>query len=186
LGQALTGLKLEVSFLARRRDDDAAAMRRKLVDLARGIDGTIESVRQLAAELRPQLLDELGLIDAIRWQVVEFEKRTGIHCSTEMPEAEIDWSQDQSIAAFRIVQESLTNVARHADAKNVEVKVGTSGDTTVLEITDDGRGITEDQASAGRSFGLLGMRERARMFGGTFRIQGREGGGTTVTVRMRR
>ena len=186
LGQALTGLKLEVSFLARQRDDDAEAIRRKLVDLARGIDGTIESVRQLAAELRPQLLDELGLIDAVRWQLVEYEKRTGIRCSMELPETAIDWSQDQSIAAFRIVQESLTNVLRHADAKNVVVKVGTSGDTIVLEIIDDGRGITEKQAAGGASFGLLGMRERARMFGGTFRIESREGGGTIVTVRMRR
>ena len=186
LGQALTGLKLEVSFLARQPDIEAQALRGKLVDLARQIDATIGSVRQLAAELRPQLLDELGLIDAIRWQVVEFEKRTGIQCSMELPETTIDWEQERSIAAFRIVQESLTNVARHADAKNVQVKIGTAGDNIVLEIADDGRGITDKQASDGRSFGLLGMRERARMFGGTLRITNREGGGTIVMVRLRR
>jgi PAS domain S-box-containing protein len=186
LGQALTGLKLEVSFIARKRNLEAETIRPKLVDLGRQIDRTIEFVRQLAAELRPQLLDELGLIDAIRFQVGEFEKRTGIHCSTELPQAAIDWSQEQSIAAYRIVQESLTNVARHSDAKNVLVRVGTGDDAIVIEIADDGRGITEPQAASGHSFGLLGMRERARMFGGSFRIESREGGGTTVTVRMRR
>jgi len=186
LGQALTGLKLEVSFIARQRGAEAETIRLKLAGLGRMIDGTIESVRQLAAELRPQLLDELGLSDAIRWQVDEFAKRTGIRCVLELSESEIEWSQDQAIATFRIVQESLTNVVRHANAKNVLIKLGTSDGTIVLEIADDGKGITEKQASGGRSFGLLGMRERARMFGGSFRIESRDGGGTTVTVRMRR
>lgn len=185
LGQALTGLKLEVSYISRQRDADPEEIRRKLLDLGRMIDQTIESMRQLAAELRPQLLDELGLSDAMRCQVDEFTKRTGIDCTLELPETEIDWSQDKAIAAFRIVQESLTNVARHADAKNVWVRLGSNEDSIFLEITDDGKGVNERQASSGKSFGLLGMRERARMFGGTFKIEGRDGGGTTVTVRMR-
>jgi len=186
LGQALTGLKLQVSHISKHAGDEPAALRGKLAELGGMIDGTIRSVRQLATELRPQLIDELGLIEAIEWQAQEFEKRTGIACSVDLPEGELDWNQDQAIAVFRIVQESLTNVARHAGAKRASVHMRQDEDRVLLEINDDGRGITEVELRNSTSFGLLGMRERARMLGGKVSIEGREGEGTTVTITMPR
>jgi PAS domain S-box-containing protein len=184
LGQALTGLKLEVSYLARRAGDGSGAMRERLDGVGSLIDGTIASVRRIAAELRPQILDELGLLEAIRWQVQEFERRTEISCALELPEAELDWSTDRATAMFRILQEALTNVARHAGATRASVQVTRLEDRVVLEVSDDGRGITKEQASDSPTFGLLGMRERARMFGGTLKVESGERRGTTVTVSM--
>ncbi len=149
------------------------------------IDRTIDSVRRLAADLRPHILDELGMVEAIRWQVEEFQQRTGIPCEIELPGAEeVDWSADRATAMFRILQESLTNVGRHAGATRASVRVTKADDRVVLEVTDDGRGITEDQAENSRSFGLLGMRERARMFGGVLRVEAGESRGTTIVVSM--
>lgn len=184
LGQALTGLKLEVSFLARRVGDANGEMRKRLDGVGSMIDGTIASVRRIAAELRPQILDELGLLEAIRWQVQEFEKRTEIPCAIELSDAQLDWSTDRATAMFRILQEALTNVARHADATRASVRVAREDDRVVLEVRDDGRGITKEQASDSPTFGLLGMQERARMFGGTLKVESGERSGTTVTVNM--
>lgn len=184
LGQALTGLKLEVSYLARRAGDGSGEMRERLDGVGSLIDGTIASVRRIAAELRPQILDELGLLEAIRWQVQEFEKRTEISCAVELPEAELDWSTDRATAMFRILQEALTNVARHAGATRASVQVTRLEDRVVLEVSDDGRGITKDQVSDSPTFGLLGMQERARMFGGSLKVESGERRGTTVTVSM--
>jgi PAS domain S-box-containing protein len=184
LGQALTGLKLEISYLARRAGDASGEMRGRLDGVGNMIDGTIASVRRIAAELRPQILDELGLLEAIRWQVQEFEKRAEVSCAVELPDAEIDWSTDRATAMFRILQEALTNVARHAGATRASVRVRRQENRVVLEVRDDGRGITKEQASDSPTFGLLGMRERARMFGGTLKVESGERRGTTVTVNM--
>jgi PAS domain S-box-containing protein len=184
LGQALTGLKLEISYLARRAGDAGGEMRTRLDGVGNMIDGTIASVRRIAAELRPQILDELGLLEAIRWQVQEFEKRTEISCSVDLPGVQLDWSTDRATAVFRILQEALTNVARHAGATRASVRVTKRADCVVLEVRDDGRGITKEQASDSPTFGLLGMQERARMFGGTLKVESGERRGTTVTVSM--
>ena len=184
LGQALTGLKLEVSYLSRRAGVENPEMRNKLGEIGRMIDGTIASVRRLATDLRPHILDELGMLEAMRWQVEQFQKRTGIPCALELPGDEIDWGPDRATAMFRILQESLTNVGRHAGATRASVRVTKNDERIVLEVTDDGRGITEDQAEHSRSFGLLGMQERARMFGGALRIEAGEERGTTVVVSM--
>jgi PAS domain S-box-containing protein len=184
LGQALTGLKLEISCLARKSRDENPRLRERLDGLGQMIDGTIASVRRIAAALRPQILDELGLVEAVRWQAQEFEKRSKIPCSVELPEEQLDWSKDRATAVFRILQEALTNVARHAGASRAFVRVAHRNDRVVLEIGDDGRGITEQQASGSTTFGLLGMQERARMFGGTLRVKSGDRRGTTVTVSM--
>ena len=184
LGQVLTGLKLEVSFLCRRAGGENSEFRTKLREFGRMIDGSIASVRRLATDLRPHILDELGMLEAIRWQVDEFQQRTGIPCDVELPGEEIDWGADRATAMFRILQESLTNVVRHAGATRTSVRVTRSDDRIILEVTDDGRGITEDQVEHSRSFGLLGMQERARMFGGTLRIKAGEEHGTTVVLSM--
>ncbi len=184
LGQALTGLKFEFSHLARRLVGVEPALREKIAGLERLIDGTIGSVRRIAAELRPQILDQLGLLEAIRWQAQEFHKRTGIVCSVELPAGEIDWSQDRSTAVFRIFQESLTNVTRHSGAGHVAVRISVENSQVVLEVKDDGRGIREDELANERSFGLMGMRERARMFGGVLTVRGTAADGTTVRVQI--
>jgi len=184
LGQALTGLKLEVSYLSRRARLENPETRGKLAEILRMIDGTIASVRRLATDLRPHILDEFGMLEAMRWQVEEFQQRTGIPCVVELPGEEIDWGPDRATAMFRILQESLTNVVRHAGATRASVRVTKNDEHIVLEVTDDGRGITEDQVEHSRSFGLLGMQERARMFGGVLRIEAGEERGTTIVVSM--
>jgi PAS domain S-box-containing protein len=184
LGQVLTGLKFEFSHLARRLGPVDPAVRAKITSLEGLIDGTIASVRRIAAELRPQILDKLGLFEAIRWQAEEFEKRTGIECALDLPAEELDWSPDRSTAVFRIFQESLTNVARHSGARRVRVRVHRDPAEVELSVCDDGRGIREDELVHAQSFGLMGMRERARMFGGTLTVAGSAAAGTEVRVRI--
>jgi signal transduction histidine kinase len=148
------------------------------------IDKTIASVRRLATDLRPQILDELGMVEAMRWQIEEFRQLTGIVCTVDLPDEPIDCAPDRATAMFRILQESLTNVVRHAGATRAGVRLTCQDERIVLEVSDDGQGITEDQLEHSRSFGLLGMQERARMFGGVLRIEAGEERGTTVVVSM--
>ena len=184
LGQALTGLKLELSFVSRRAGDDSPELRERLDAIGGMIDGTIASVQRIAADLRPQILDGLGLYEAIRWQTQEFEKRTRTRCSVELPTGGIDWSPDRATAVFRILQEALTNVARHAGATSVSVRVKQDGDRFELHVEDDGRGISEAEIANAHSFGLIGMEERAREFGGVLRIESGKTRGTTVSVSL--
>ena len=170
--------------LARRLAKTHPELREKVVALERLIDTTIGSVRRIAAELRPQILDSLGLLEAIRWQAREFERRTDIGCSLELPELDFDWNSDRSTAIFRIFQESLTNVARHSGARQVRVRIYGEQDHVVLEVRDNGRGIREDELANAESFGLMGMHERARMFGGVLTVRAAEDSGTTVRVRI--
>jgi PAS domain S-box-containing protein len=184
LGQALTGLKFEVSYLSRQVARENPELGERIERVASMIDGTIVSVRRIATNLRPLILDELGLFDAILWLVKQFEERTRIPCAVELPESQPDWSRDRATAVFRILQEALTNIARHSEATRAEVSVSLEDGRVVLEVRDDGRGITADQAGAWESFGLLGMQERAAMFGGALAIGPGDPHGTTVTVTM--
>ncbi len=184
LGQALTGLKLEISYLSRLSGREGLDLRERLAELGAMIDGTIASMRRLAADLRPQILDELGLVEAIRWQAREFEKRTEIPCDVVVPEEVIELGRDRATAMFRIFQEALTNIARHSGATRASVRVTRHAEQVALEVRDDGRGITQAQASGSRTFGVLGMEERARMFGGTLRIKSNDPRGTVVFASM--
>ena len=141
-------------------------------------------MRRISAELRPRILDDLGLLEAIKWQAKEFQKHTGIPCAMDLPGGEITWNQEKSTAMFRIFQETLTNIARHAGAAGVKVRVQKQDKQVVLEVRDNGQGIAEERLSGSGSFGLLGMEERARLFGGKLSIKGVVGKGTTVTVQM--
>jgi len=134
--------------------------------------------------LRPPVLDELGLAAALDWQTRDFEKRTGIRCEWSMPLAPIPIGPDQATALFRIYQEILTNVARHAQASNIRIRYNISAGWFVLEVCDNGRGISDSILANRNSLGLLGMRERAVQWGGDISILGAEGKGTTVTVRV--
>ena len=148
------------------------------------VTDTIRSVRRIATELRPGILDDLGLVAAIEWQTQDFEARTGVRCALTARLDAIDVGHDRATAVFRIFQEALTNVARHAHATSVDIRLAGEARSLVLVVRDNGRGITVDKASGATSLGLLGMRERALFLGGEVTIEGDRGGGTTVTLRV--
>jgi len=148
------------------------------------LDDTAGAIQRIATELRPGVLDELGLQAAIQWQAREFETRTGIACRVEVPAEQPAVDAGRATAAFRIFQESLTNVARHAGATRVLVRFTLSAEALELSVQDNGRGISEGALSDSRSLGLLGMRERATSLGGTVTITGERGRGTTLTLTL--
>ena len=148
------------------------------------LDTVVHAVRRIGTDLRPDMLDDLGLTAAIEWQLQEVCKRTGMAYQLELPAEEIALGQAQTTAIFRIFQEALTNVLRHAAAKKVRVCVGPQPNALVLQIADDGRGITPEQLTARDSLGLLSMRERAHLWGGEVTIAGQPGSGTLVSVRI--
>ena len=182
LGQSLTALKLDISWVARRVAGDPA-MIRKLEEMKQAADGIIQSVGRISAGLRPGILDLLGLEAAIKWQSQEFTKQTGIAC--ELRARLDDWPLDSSLATavFRIFQEALTNVTRHANASRVTVDLGLEGSVVVLEVADDGVGLPS-AVPRGRSLGLLGMGERARRLGGDCVVRQRDPTGTLVSLRI--
>jgi two-component system, NarL family, sensor histidine kinase UhpB len=182
LGQLLTAAKLELSPLR-----ESVAVPESIARVQRVLallDRTLESVRRIAYELRPPLLDDLGLASAIESEVSAFQKRMGIECEISVRSTEIELDSERSTAIFRIVQEALTNVARHAHATRVEIRLRQSPSEVLLDVRDNGRGITPEQFEDSRTLGLLGMRERVRQFGGTIGIEGVSGRGTIVTVRI--
>jgi signal transduction histidine kinase len=148
------------------------------------IDSTLQTVKRISTDLRPELLDDLGLSAAIEWQGGEFQNRTGIKSEVTMDPEEIILDQDCSIAIFRIFQETLTNVARHSHATRVTVKLKMKTGKIELKVKDNGKGITEKQISGPKSFGLIGIRERVHFLDGNVEIKGVQGKGTTVTVRI--
>lgn len=187
LGQALTGLKMDLSWMDRRiseteEETRKALLSEKLKSSIKLVDTTIQSVRKIATELRPGVLDDLGLTAAIEWQALEFQERTGIRCELELPEEDLLLDQDRSSAIFRIFQELLTNIARHADATCATISLIKRTSRITLEVRDNGRGIEEEEISHAKSFGILGMRERALLLGGEFHIAGAPGEGTKVIL----
>lgn len=186
LGQALTGLKLQLSWMCSRLPRELKTVHEKARAMSAGIDETIQAVRRIATELRPGLLDTAGLIAALEWQALEFQKQTGIQCRFKSLVREILWDQDLNTAFFRIFQETLTNIIRHARATKVEVRFLATDSSLVLEVKDNGRGISESEINNTKSIGLLGMRERAALLDGEVRLRGEPGKGTTVSVRIPR
>jgi PAS domain S-box-containing protein len=184
LGQMLTGLKIDLSWLAARLSSEQSALLKKVPDMEALIDATIQSVRRISSQLRPGVLDDLGLIAAIEWQAQEFQSRMGMVCRFTAPSEEIELDPDLSTALFRILQEALTNVIRHAHATHVTILLTEEADRLILTVTDNGRGITEQELAAKTSLGLLGIRERALLLGGEVAITGHPGAGTTVKVGM--
>jgi PAS domain S-box-containing protein len=183
LGQALTGLKMDLSWFSTRLPNQPALME-KSAAMLKLIDSTVHAVRRLSTELRPAILDNLGLIPAIEWLGQEFQKRTGVVCEFVSMEDDLNLDQERTTALFRICQEALTNVARYAQATAVHMELDSDDHHITLRISDNGRGISEAEQRATKSFGLLGMRERARLLGGSFEIHGEPGKGTTLTVQI--
>jgi signal transduction histidine kinase len=182
LGQALTAIKIDLASLLRAPRTDQQEELQKVESILRMVDQTILSVRRIATELRPGILDDLGLVAAVEWAAEEFEARTGTKCRLDLPEDDIVIDPERTTAIFRIFQETLTNITRHAEATEVDVRLAREDGNIVLEVRDNGRGIGEEELSAGRSLGILGMRERALLLGGELTIRGVPGKGTTVKV----
>jgi two-component system, NarL family, sensor histidine kinase UhpB len=187
LGQALTSCKLDASWLAHHLPRAQKELSEKAEKLSIDIDSTIQTVRRIATELRPGILDHLGLAAALEWQAQEFQARTGIRCRVSAHLHEPPLDAELTTTFFRIFQETLTNVIRHADATQVDVQLKEDAARVILEVKDDGRGISQEEISDPRSMGLLGMRERAALLGGDFRIRPLRGGkGTTACVAIPR
>ena len=182
LGQNMTALKMDLAWMAKKLPGKHKTLISKTKAMARLVNATIKTVRKISTELRPGLLDDLGLAAAIEWQAGEFQKRTGIKCDLVIKPEEIEIDRDRSTAVFRIFQETLTNVARHASAKKVTASLKKRAGKVFLKVGDNGKGITRKQATDSKSFGLIGMRERAHFWGGKVTIKGVQGKGTTVTV----
>ncbi len=182
LGQSLTALKIDLSWLLKRLSKEQKPLVEKVELMSNLIDMNIQTVKRISAELRPGLLDDLGLPAAFEWQAEDFQKRTGIHCKVRIQPEDIALDRNLSTAIFRIFQETLTNVVRHAKAKNVGVTLTKKKEEVLLEVKDDGKGITEKQISSPKSIGLIGMRERVHFFGGGVKISGKKDKGTVVTV----
>jgi len=182
LGQALTALKMDISWLGKRLPKDQESLFEKTKSMSNLMDMTIKTVKRLSTELRPGILDDLGLIPAIEWQAEEFENRTGIRCKLGVVPEDIIVDPDRSTAIFRILQEALTNIARHAQATRVTMSLKEKDATVELKVRDNGKGITEEQISQPKSFGLVGIRERVHSCGGVVKIKGAPGKGTTITV----
>jgi PAS domain S-box-containing protein len=184
LGQALTAIKLDVTGLVRELPADQGPAVHRGKSILKLLDETIQSVQRISTELRPGILDDLGLAAAVEWAAEDFQARTGTKCRISMSDEDITTDRERATALFRIFQETLTNAARHAKATEVSVRLAKENDNLTLEVHDNGVGIREDKLSTGKSLGILGMRERARLLGGEFTIQGVPGGGTTVRVRI--
>ena len=182
LGQAWTGIKMDVSSLLHHppvRRQERARRRQAILAL---IDDAIDSIRKMATELRPGILDDLGLAAAVEWAAEEFAARTGTKCALELPRGDLAIDSEAATALFRILQEALSNIARHAEATQFSVRLAESEGGICLEVRDDGKGFNEAQLAPGRSLGFLGMRERALLLGGQLTIRSSPGEGAAVTV----
>jgi len=183
LGQALTSCKLDLSWIASKLPPELKPLLDKARALTSHIDSTIQTVRRISSELRPGVLDHLGLVAAIEWQANEFQNRTGIRCDVHARVREPLPDQNLATTFFRIFQETLTNVIRHAGATHVWVDLREANSQITLEVKDNGRGIGRTEIYNSRSMGLLGMRERAALLGGIFKIGSiPRGKGTLVRV----
>jgi PAS domain S-box-containing protein len=187
LGQVLSALRMELSLLNQNllESSETAPRQRILKELSTMshlVDDTIRSVRRIITELRPEVLDHLDLSSALEWQIQEFRARTGIKTSFQSNLVESPLNQEGVTAIFRILQETLTNVYRHAQSKSVQVKLIEDQDSIILEVRDNGKGITDEDSRKSGSFGILGMKERVLLLGGTLSMEGGPGKGTTVRV----
>lgn len=189
LGQALTGLKMDAHFIRRRigtmgPDGERQAVLTELNGLSSRIDNTIGTMRRITSELRPSILDDFGLVAASEWQALEFQRTTEIKCHFSSEVEELDLGSDSNTAVFRILQEALTNVARHSMAGSVEIAIRKSDEEVTMTVVDDGKGIGTAARSGTRSLGLLGMHERTLLVGGHLDIADHPQGGTMVELRV--
>ena len=184
LGQALTGLNIDLSWLAKKVPENEKVLLDKIRAMSEMTTQTIRTVQRISTDLRPGLLDDLGLVAAIEWQTEEFKNRTGIRCTLTIDPEDITIDDRRSTSLFRILQETLTNVTRHAQSTQVYVSLQEKDRGLELMVKDNGTGISEEHVFDPKSLGLIGIRERAYQWGGEVKINGSPGKGTTVVVRM--
>jgi signal transduction histidine kinase len=186
LGQQLTAIQLELNYMEEEIEPKSRneQLQESIHSMSNLIDNTIQSVQQISTELRPQILDFFGLGEAILWQIKDYQSRTKIHFDSSGIENEISLDQDRSITLFRVFQETLTNIFRHAKASNITIQLFQKNSHTVLKVRDNGIGIPAEKIKNPKSLGLLGMRERLLVWNGTVDIESEPGNGTTVTVKI--
>lgn len=182
LGQQLTGLKMDISWINRRIKSQDLEVQQKITETIQLIDGTVKTVRRIATELRPSILDDLGLVAAMEWQSSELEKRFEISCKFTSNMPVVDVHTDMATGLFRIYQECLTNVIRHAEATEVIAFLEARPDQVVLTITDNGKGFDPADIVNKKTLGLLGMKERASIMGGEYRIASVPGEGASIII----
>lgn len=183
LGQAMTALKIDLAWL-NQQVNGQPVLEQKIQKMIPLVSDTIATIQRICAELRPGILDDLGLEAALEWLVQEFSERTGLNCKLQIDPEELEMPHDVSVTLFRICQESLTNVMRHAQAQQVQIRLERVGTEVSLQIQDDGKGIDSSQIHHPLSLGLMGMRERVLPWNGTVTIEGRPGYGTTIFVHV--
>ena len=183
-GQSLTILKMDLSWLKKHIVQDLPQVQNKIDSMFKVIDASLQTLHTVSSELRPVILDDFGLESAIEWQAEEFQNRTGVKCRIDSSVANLDLTKEQSTAVFRIFQETLTNIMRHSGATEVDVRLEMNKDTLILEVADNGRGITEAEIDNSHSFGLLGIRERLYPWNGQVDFIGHPNKGTRVIVRV--
>ena len=184
LGQQLTGLKMDISWLNKKVPKENKIVQEKIAGMLSLVDTTVKTVRRISTELRPGILDDLGLIDALQWQSHEFEKRTGITCGFNTTFKDSTFEKHLSTGIFRVFQETLTNIARHAHASEIMTHLEKIEDNIVLQVHDNGKGFNEVEIKGKKTLGLIGMKERAKMFGGNLTVQSAVGKGTKITLRV--
>jgi PAS domain S-box-containing protein len=184
LGQACTAIKMDLALIGRRTTKRQARLRQKVDSATQLVDGMILTLRRITSDLRPRTLDDLGLPAALEWQAQEFESRTGTPCRVILPQEPLVLDAELSTAIFRIFQESLTNVARHAQATRVEGRLVREADQIIFQVRDNGRGFDPEEVKPRKSLGLVGMQERALLLNGELKIEGLRGAGTTMTLRI--
>jgi signal transduction histidine kinase len=186
LGQLLTALKMDLAYCGQHLHGDRTVVGDRMGAMEKQIDLGIETVRKICSDLRPHVLERLGLQAGIDWYVRGFEKRTGIRCTASTLQEVPELDKDLSLVLFRVLQEAMTNVVRHAGATHVRVQLEDKGDRLVLKVKDNGKGISREDVDNPSSFGIIGIRERIRFRGGKLTIVGTPGRGTTVKISIPR
>jgi signal transduction histidine kinase len=184
LGQQLTAIKMDVAWIDKKTPENAIDIKRKLKNIIGLLDGSNQSVRRILSELRPQILDDHGLLEAIEWLGRQFSETTGIPVKFTTPEKDIKVTEEMATSIFRVCQEAFTNITRYSQAKNISILITITGDNIILIIEDDGIGFDITSVQNKKSFGILGMKERIVSLGGSFELTSLPGKGTTITVRL--
>jgi PAS domain S-box-containing protein len=184
LAQSLTALKMDVTWLRQQMPAGGGPISKKLDDIETLLDGTVAATRRISSDLRPLMLDDLGLVPAVEWLVQKFTERNGIPCELDIGTSDLELRDPYASAVFRILQESLTNAARHAQASRIEVSIDLRDEAIALRVHDNGRGFSPQLPRKPGSYGLMGLRERAYLLGGEVNIASGPDLGTTIEVRI--
>ena len=182
LGQQLTALKMDISWVMKKISETNIVPAEKFSSIISLTDNTIKTVRKISSSLRPSVLDDLGLVAALEWQSNEFESRSGIKCSFSLDTEPHECDRNVALTIFRVYQEALTNITRHAHATKVEAHLSCDDQHVKMTVADNGEGFDVEKVKAKKTFGLIGMKERAEITGGSLNIESKPGSGTIITM----